>query len=44
MKNVVFWKILIQNGKVWEDGSHDELMKNNGIYAKMFEVQSRTYK
>ncbi len=36
--------ILIQNGKVAEDGSHNELMKNNGIYAKMFETQSRRYK
>lgn len=36
--------ILIQNGKVAEDGSHNELMKNNGIYAKMFEMQSGRYK
>lgn len=36
--------ILIQNGRVAEDGSHSELMKNNGIYAKMFEIQSRRYK
>lgn len=36
--------ILIQNGKVAEDGPHNELMKNNGIYAKMFEMQSRRYK
>lgn len=36
--------MLIQNGKVAEDGSHNELMKNNGIYAKMFEMQSRRYK
>lgn len=36
--------ILIQNGKVAEDGSHKELMKNNGIYAKMFEMQSGRYK
>ena len=35
--------MLIQNGKVAEDGSHNELMKNNGIYAEMFEVQSRRY-
>lgn len=35
--------ILIQNGKVAEDGSHNELMKKNGIYAKMFEIQSRRY-
>ncbi len=36
--------ILIQNGKVAEDGSHKELIKNNGTYAKMFEMQSRRYK
>ena len=36
--------ILIQNGKVAEDGPHNELMKINGIYAKMFEMQSRRYK
>ncbi len=35
--------ILIQNGKVAEDGSHEELMKNNGTYANMFEAQSRRY-
>lgn len=36
--------ILMQNGKVAEDGSHEELMRNNGTYAKMFETQSRRYK
>lgn len=36
--------ILIQNGKVAEDGSHEELIRNNGTYAKMFEMQSRRYK
>ena len=36
--------ILIQNGKVAEDGPHNELMKNNGIYAKLFEMQSWRYK
>lgn len=36
--------ILIQNGRVAEDGSHNELLKNHGIYAKMFEMQSRRYK
>lgn len=36
--------ILIQNGKVAEDGSHNELLKNNGIYARMFEMQSGRYK
>lgn len=36
--------ILIQNGKVAEDGSHDQLIKRNGRYAEMFEMQSRRYK
>ncbi len=36
--------ILMQNGKVAEDGTHEELMRNNGTYAKMFEMQSRRYK
>ncbi len=36
--------ILIHNGRVAEDGSHDQLLKNNGTYAKMFEMQSRRYK
>ncbi len=35
--------ILIQNGKVAENGSHNELMQNHGIYAEMFEMQSRRY-
>ncbi len=36
--------ILLQNGKVAEDGSHEDLMRNNGIYAKMFEIQSGRYR
>lgn len=35
--------ILIQNGKAVEDGSHNELMKSGGTYAKMFEMQSGRY-
>lgn len=35
--------ILIQNGRVAEDGSHSELMEDRGIYANMFEIQSRRY-
>lgn len=35
--------VLIQDGRVAEDGSHEELMKNNGTYALMFEMQSRRY-
>ena len=36
--------ILLQNGKVAEDGSHEELMRNHGTYADMFEAQSKRYK
>lgn len=36
--------ILIQGGKVAEDGSHSELIRRDGIYAKMFEIQSRRYR
>lgn len=36
--------ILIQNGRVAEDGSHGELMQNGGTYARMFEMQSKRYK
>lgn len=35
--------ILLQNGKVAEDGSHNELMNRHGLYAKMFEMQSGRY-
>lgn len=35
--------LLIQNGRVAEDGSHEELMRIHGIYANMFEMQSRRY-
>ncbi|UTC67073.1 MULTISPECIES: ABC transporter ATP-binding protein [unclassified Treponema] len=35
--------ILIENGKIIEGGSHSELMKQNGEYKKMFELQSSYY-
>jgi ATP-binding cassette subfamily B protein len=34
---------LIDKGKVSEKGSHDELMKLNGVYAKMFDAQGKRY-
>jgi ABC-type multidrug transport system fused ATPase/permease subunit len=33
----------LENGKLAELGSHDELLKRGGGYAKMFEVQSHYY-
>ena len=36
--------ILIKDGVIKEEGSHEDLLKLNGEYAKLFEVQSRYYK
>jgi len=36
--------ILIEEGKIIEVGSHNELMKANGRYTYMFDVQSHYYK
>lgn len=33
----------LENGKIKESGSHEELMKQNGSYANMFRIQSRYY-
>ncbi|MDE7211446.1 MAG: ABC transporter ATP-binding protein, partial [Lachnospiraceae bacterium] len=36
--------ILLEDGVVAESGTHEELMKKDGKYAKMFAVQSQYYK
>ena len=35
--------IMIENGKVTEEGTHVELMEQGGKYAKLFELQSSYY-
>lgn len=35
--------IMLGNGKIIEEGSHNELMKLNGKYAEMFHIQSNYY-
>lgn len=35
--------LILANGKVVEHGSHDELLKLNGRYAKLFALQARRY-
>jgi len=36
--------LYIEDGKIIEDGSHDELMKLNGKYAYLFDIQSHYYR
>lgn len=36
--------ILIENGKIKEEGSHDELIKLKGSYYDLFNIQSKYYK
>lgn len=35
---------LMENGRITEQGSHEELMEKNGAYAGLFEVQGRYYR
>ncbi|NLD87180.1 MAG: ABC transporter ATP-binding protein [Clostridiales bacterium] len=35
---------VIQNGKIEEDGTHEELMKTDGVYSRMFNSQKQWYK
>jgi len=36
--------ILIDNGKIVEQGSHESLLKQKGSYAELYEIQSQYYK
>ena len=36
--------LLIENGKICEEGSHNELLKQNGTYRMLFETQAKYYK
>lgn len=36
--------VFLSNGKIAESGTHDELIKHGGEYARMFEIQSYYYK
>jgi len=36
--------LFMENGEIVEEGTHDELMKLNGKYANMFNIQSHYYK
>ncbi len=36
--------IVVENGRIIERGSHDELVALDGIYARLFELQARGYR
>ena len=36
--------IFMQNGEIYEEGTHESLLEKDGAYAKLFEVQSRYYR
>lgn len=36
--------LLLNNGRIAEEGSHKELMEQNGLYRELFEIQSHYYK
>lgn len=35
--------LLLDGGNIAEEGTHEELLAGEGIYAKMFEMQSKYY-
>lgn len=35
--------LLIQDGKILEEGTHKELLKRNGVYKELFDLQSKYY-
>ena len=37
------WIIAIEDGKAMEQGPHEDLMAQNGIYCEMYETQRRWY-
>jgi ATP-binding cassette, subfamily B, bacterial len=36
--------VVLENGKITEEGSHDELARRGGRYAEMFEMQASSYR
>jgi ATP-binding cassette subfamily B protein len=36
--------IVLENGKIAEEGSHDQLSRMGGRYAELFEMQASSYR
>jgi ATP-binding cassette, subfamily B, bacterial len=41
MADLIF---VLEDGKVLESGSHEELMASDGVYAELYELQSKAYR
>jgi len=35
--------LMLENGKITEDGTHEELMRMEGAYYQLYQVQSHYY-
>lgn len=33
--------MVLENGKIGESGTHDELLKKKGLYARLWDTQNR---
>jgi len=33
--------LVVHKGEIWEEGSHDELLAKNGLYARVYDLQYR---
>ena len=36
--------LVFKNGKIVEDGNHEELIKNKGLYYRLYQEQRNMYK
>ena len=36
--------VVLEHGRITEQGSHDQLMRNDGLYAQLFEMQAQAYR
>jgi len=36
--------LVLSQGKILQDGNHEELVQADGLYAQLFEVQAASYR